>query len=46
MRTAARDGFNVSHFAGHGMNIWIVSDLSRNELDDFAGLVAARVATP
>ena len=45
-QTASRDGFNVSHFAGHGMNFWIVSDLNRNELGDFSSLVAAHAATP
>ena len=39
---AARDGFNVEHFAREGMRYWIVSDLNRNELDDFARLIAAR----
>ena len=38
----ARDGFNVEHFARGGMRYWIVSDLNRNELDDFARLLAAR----
>lgn len=46
VRTASRDGFNISHFAAHGMNFWIVSDLNRNELADFTGLVAAAGATP
>lgn len=35
----ARDGFNVQHFARGGMRYWIVSDLNRNELDDFAKLL-------
>jgi anti-sigma factor RsiW len=38
----ARDGFNVERFARDGMRYWIVSDLNRNELDDFANLLAAR----
>ena len=38
----ARDGFNVQHFARGGMRYWIVSDLNKNELDDFARLLAAR----
>ena len=38
----ARDGFNVERFARDGMRYWIVSDLNRNELDDFAKLLAAR----
>jgi len=37
-----RDGFNVTRFARGGMRYWIVSDLNRNELDDFARLLAAR----
>ena len=36
----ARDGFNVEHFARNGMRYWIVSDLNRNELDDFTKLLA------
>ena len=36
----ARDGFNVEHFARNGMRYWIVSDLNRNELDDFTQLLA------
>jgi len=35
-----RDGFNVEHFATNGMDYWLVSDLSRNELDDLARLIA------
>ncbi len=38
----ARDGFNVARFALGGMRYWVVSDLNRNELDDFARLLAAR----
>jgi anti-sigma factor RsiW len=38
----ARDGFNVEHFARGGMRYWVVSDLNKNELDDFAKLLAAR----
>ena len=40
--SAARDGFNVERFARGGMRYVIVSDLNRNELDDFAKLLAAR----
>ena len=36
-----RDGFNIERFARGGMNFWLVSDLNRNELDDFARLLAA-----
>ncbi len=37
----SRDGFNVEHFMRNGMRYWIVSDLNRNELDDFTKLLAA-----
>ena len=40
VQTASRDGFNVSHLAAHGMNFWIVSDISHNELADFTALLA------
>jgi anti-sigma factor RsiW len=40
VQAAWRDGFNFSHFARHGMNFWIVSDLNRNELNDFTSLIA------
>jgi anti-sigma factor RsiW len=36
----ARDGFNVLSFTKNGMSFWVVSDLNRNELGDFAGLLA------
>ena len=39
---STRDGFNFERFARGGMRYWIVSDLNRNELDDFAKLIAAR----
>ena len=35
----ARDGFNVQHFARGGMRYWVISDLNKNELDDFAKLI-------
>ena len=38
----ARDGFNVERFSAGGMTFWAVSDLNRNELQDFARLVAGR----
>jgi len=38
----ARDGFNVEHFARGGMRYAMVSDLNRNELQDFARLLSAR----
>ena len=45
-QTLMRDGFNVEHFAKNGMDYWLVSDLSRNELDDFARLLAEQSAAP
>src|SRR5882762_9435616 len=41
LRTQTLDGFNVEGFARGGMNFWLVSDLNRNELGDFARLLAA-----
>jgi len=38
----ARDGFNIERFARDGMEFWVVSDLNRNELGDFARLLAER----
>jgi len=35
-----RDGFSIEHFAKNGMDYWLVSDLSRNELNDLAQLIA------
>ena len=40
-QTLMRDGFNIERFAKNGMSFWLVSDLNRNELDDFARLLAA-----
>jgi anti-sigma factor RsiW len=40
-QTLTRDGFNIESFARGGMGFWLVSDLNRNELDDFARLLAA-----
>jgi anti-sigma factor RsiW len=37
-----RDGFNIERFSRNHMRYWIVSDLNRRELDDFARLIAAR----
>ena len=45
-RTTTRDGFNIERFARNGMNFWLVSDLSRNELGDLANLIAERSAAP
>jgi len=40
-QTLVHDGFNIERFARNGMSFWLVSDLNRNELDDFARLLAA-----
>jgi anti-sigma factor RsiW len=40
----ARDGFNIERFSRDGMEFWLVSDLNRNELGDFARLLAERSA--
>jgi len=39
---SAHDGFNVERFASGGMRYWVVSDLDRNELGDFARMLASR----
>jgi len=41
-RSLSRDGFNLEHFGAAGLRYWIVSDLSANELSDFARLFAQR----
>ncbi len=45
-QTLTRDGFNLEHFARNGMDYWLVSDLSRNELNDLAQLIAEYGAAP
>ena len=40
-QTSTRDGFNIERFARNGMSFWLVSDLNREELDNFARLLAA-----
>ncbi|HZK90232.1 MAG TPA: anti-sigma factor [Stellaceae bacterium] len=35
---AAIQGYNVVHWTADGMNFWTVSDLERNQLDNFAAL--------
>jgi anti-sigma factor RsiW len=45
-QTLARDGFNIERFARNGMGFWVVSDLNRNELDDFVRLLAEQGAAP
>lgn len=39
-RALTRDGFNLLSFARDDMDIWLISDLNRNELNDFARLLA------
>jgi len=46
VHTVTLDGFNIERFARNGMNFWMVSDLNRNELGDFATVVAERSAAP
>jgi anti-sigma factor RsiW len=41
-----RDGFNIERFAAGEMDFWLVSDLNRNELGDFARLLAQNGAAP
>jgi anti-sigma factor RsiW len=45
-QTLTRDGFNIEHFAKSGMGYWLVSDLSRNELNDLAQLIGEYSAGP
>ncbi len=45
-QTLTRDGFNIEHFAKNGMGFWLVSDLSRGELDELARRLAERSAAP
>jgi anti-sigma factor RsiW len=45
-QTLMRDGFNIEHFAKNGMDYWLVSDLSRKELNDLAQLIAEYSAAP
>jgi anti-sigma factor RsiW len=39
-----RDGFHLARFAANDMSFWLVSDLNRNELDDFAKQLARQAA--
>jgi anti-sigma factor RsiW len=39
-QTLTRDGFNIERFARNDMSFWLVSDLGRNELNDFARMLA------
>jgi len=45
-QTLSRDGFNIEGFARGGMSFWLVSDLNRDELNDFARLIAEYRAAP
>ena len=40
-RTSTRDGFNMERFARGGMSYWIVSDVSRGDVEDLARLLAS-----
>jgi anti-sigma factor RsiW len=39
-----RDGFHLTRFAANDMSFWLVSDLNRNELNDFAKQLARQAA--
>jgi anti-sigma factor RsiW len=39
VRGLTRDGFNVEQFGAAGLRYYVVSDLNRNELADFVGLL-------
>jgi anti-sigma factor RsiW len=41
-----RDGYNIERFAAGDMDFWLVSDLNRNELDEFAQLLARQASAP
>ena len=43
--TLSRQGFNVIHWKTAEMTYWAVSDLNAGELEEFAGLIRARVAS-
>jgi anti-sigma factor RsiW len=43
--TLSRQGFNVIHWKIAEMTYWAVSDLNAGELEEFAGLIRARVAS-
>jgi hypothetical protein len=34
---ATASGYNVEHWSGDGQDYWVISDLTREELTDFAG---------
>ena len=39
VRGLTRDGFNIEQFSAAGLRYYVVSDLNRNELADFAGVL-------
>jgi len=43
---SSRHGFNVIHWNATGMTYWAVSDLNVSELEEFAGSVRERIASP
>ena len=43
-RSLTRHGFNLEHFSSGEMDYWLLSDLNRNELRDFARLLALAAA--
>lgn len=45
-RALIRDGFNIESFAHGNMSFWLVSDLSRNELNDLVLLLTEHGAAP
>ena len=40
-----RQGYNVVGWTGSGMNFWVVSDLERNQLTQFTGLLKSSLAS-
>ena len=45
-RRSSRHGFNVIHWNAAEMTYWAVSDLNVSELEEFAGFVRERIASP
>jgi anti-sigma factor RsiW len=43
-KAITRQGYNLLHWKQSGMNYWVVSDLNRGELEQFARLVQDRAA--
>ena len=46
VKSGEHDGYNLLHWRRGGMNYWMASDLSAQEMDTFAGLLRAASATP